>query len=167
MLESRSRRRTEIDQAAPAYLNAVVRIETTLEPAELLAAVAAIEAAHGRVREVRWGNRTLDIDIVTYGDLRKQDPELTLPHPRAAERSFVLVPWLEIEPDASYADTIERALYNTVIASMSRDGRHFFYVNPLEVWPQASLKNPARAHVKPVRQPWFVDFIAGAVTRRA
>jgi 2-amino-4-hydroxy-6-hydroxymethyldihydropteridine diphosphokinase len=89
-----------VDESAPAYLNAVVRVTTTLAPLELLAAMAVIETDHGRVREVRWGDRTLDIDIVTYGEVRQDDRALTLPHPRAAERSFVLVPWLEIEPDA-------------------------------------------------------------------
>lgn len=62
---------------------------------------------------------------------------------------------LEMELDSEYADVMERALYNTVLSSMARDGKHFFYVNPLEVWPQASAKNPARAHVKSVRQAWF------------
>jgi 2-amino-4-hydroxy-6-hydroxymethyldihydropteridine diphosphokinase len=89
-----------VDQSAPAYLNAIVRVTTTLPANDLLAAVAAIELKHGRVREVRWGDRTLDIDIVTYGDKQQYDPALTLPHPRAAERSFVLVPWLEIDPNA-------------------------------------------------------------------
>jgi 2-amino-4-hydroxy-6-hydroxymethyldihydropteridine diphosphokinase len=89
-----------IDEFAPPYLNAVLRVTTSLSAPDLLASVAAIELSHGRVREERWGDRTLDIDIVTYGDLRQDDVRLTLPHPRAAERSFVLVPWLEIEPDA-------------------------------------------------------------------
>lgn len=62
---------------------------------------------------------------------------------------------LRMEAKGIYADVIERALYNTVIASMSRDGNRFFYVNPMEVWPEASEKNPTRNHVKPVRQPWF------------
>jgi DUF1680 family protein len=57
--------------------------------------------------------------------------------------------------DAKYADTLERALYNTVLAGISADGRRFFYVNPLEVWPEACLKNPTKDHVKPVRQEWF------------
>jgi len=59
------------------------------------------------------------------------------------------------EPKASYADVLERALYNTVLASMALDGRHFFYVNPLEVWPVASEKDPGKHHVRPVRQKWF------------
>ena len=90
-----------VDDTAPAYLNAVIGITTTLAPAELLASLAAIETRHGRVREVRWGDRTLDIDIVSYGELQQQDPELTLPHPRAADRGFVLVPWLDIDRDAT------------------------------------------------------------------
>jgi 2-amino-4-hydroxy-6-hydroxymethyldihydropteridine diphosphokinase len=89
-----------VDESAPAYLNVIVRVETTLAASDLLAVVAAIESDHGRVREVRWGDRTLDIDIVTFGDLRQDDPVLTLPHPRAAERSFVLVPWLDVDPQA-------------------------------------------------------------------
>jgi len=62
---------------------------------------------------------------------------------------------LLLEPQAAYADVMERALYNVVIGSMAADGRHFFYVNPLEVWPEACRKSPGKHHVKPVRQPWF------------
>jgi 2-amino-4-hydroxy-6-hydroxymethyldihydropteridine diphosphokinase len=89
-----------IDLEAPAYLNAVVTLRTTLAPRELLAAVNAIEHDHGRVREERWGDRTLDIDIVTMDGLVAADAHLTLPHPRAWERAFVLAPWREIEPEA-------------------------------------------------------------------
>jgi hypothetical protein len=62
---------------------------------------------------------------------------------------------LQMEQDRIYGDVMERALYNIVLGSMSRDGRHFFYVNPLEVWPEACEKNPDRHHVKPERQKWF------------
>ncbi|AFZ66343.1 glycoside hydrolase family 127 protein [Deinococcus peraridilitoris] len=62
---------------------------------------------------------------------------------------------LQLEPRGEYADVMERALYNTVLGSMSMDGRHYFYVNPLEVWPAASAGNPGRRHVKATRQPWF------------
>ncbi|MGG1554334.1 glycoside hydrolase family 127 protein [Paenibacillus ferrarius] len=62
---------------------------------------------------------------------------------------------LRLEARSEYADVMERALYNNVIGSMSQDGKHYFYVNPLEVWPEASCKNPGRHHVKAVRQPWF------------
>lgn len=62
---------------------------------------------------------------------------------------------LNIEQKSIYADVMERALYNNVLGAMSLDGKRFFYVNPLEVWPEASEKNPGRFHVKPVRQKWF------------
>lgn len=90
-----------VDNTAPAYLNAVVAIRTTLDPEELLDALGAIELSHGRVRDERWGDRTLDIDIIDFGGLRVDSERLTLPHPRASARAFVLVPWLEIEPQAA------------------------------------------------------------------
>lgn len=90
-----------VDTDAPAYLNAVVTIRTSLAPEQLLTALGAIEQEHGRVRDVRWGDRTLDIDIVDFGGLRVDTERLTLPHPRAAERGFVLVPWLQIDPHAA------------------------------------------------------------------
>ncbi len=89
-----------VDEDAPAYLNAVLLIETGLAPADLLAALNRVELEHGRVRDVRWGDRTLDIDIVTFGELLSDEPGLTLPHPRAAGRAFVLEPWLQLDPDA-------------------------------------------------------------------
>ncbi|MEY9851907.1 2-amino-4-hydroxy-6-hydroxymethyldihydropteridine diphosphokinase [Leifsonia sp. EB41] len=90
-----------IDEEAPAYLNAVALITTILDPLALLAAVNRVEDALGRVREERWGDRTLDIDIVDYqGIVADDDPRIVLPHPRAHERAFVLVPWLEVDPDA-------------------------------------------------------------------
>jgi 2-amino-4-hydroxy-6-hydroxymethyldihydropteridine diphosphokinase len=88
------------DASAPRYLNAVVLADTLLTPHELLAEAHRIEAEHGRVREERWGDRTLDIDIVDFDGLESADAELTLPHPRAAERAFVLAPWLAVDPDA-------------------------------------------------------------------
>ncbi len=86
--------------AQPDYLNAIVLARTTLPPGELLDRLHEIEAAFDRVREERWGARTLDIDIIVYGDERSDDPELTLPHPRAQERAFVLAPWHDVDPDA-------------------------------------------------------------------
>ncbi|GAA2005692.1 2-amino-4-hydroxy-6-hydroxymethyldihydropteridine diphosphokinase [Nakamurella flavida] len=89
----------------PDYLNlALVARDDDLGPAGWLARCRELEAAAGRDRSVRWGPRTLDADVVTVrmGDLDvvDDDPELTLPHPRAAARAFVLVPWAEIDPDA-------------------------------------------------------------------
>ncbi|MFM9877328.1 MAG: 2-amino-4-hydroxy-6-hydroxymethyldihydropteridine diphosphokinase [Rhodoglobus sp.] len=89
-----------VDTDAPAYLNAVVAVRSALDPHDLLAALNAIENAHGRVRQERWGDRTLDLDIVSFGGQQLETPDLTLPHPRAFERAFVLAPWLEVEPAA-------------------------------------------------------------------
>ena len=84
-----------------AYLNAIVLGSTTLEPRRLLAATQAVEQAWHRTREVRWGPRTLDVDIIAMGDVRMESADLTLPHPRAHERGFVLVPWQDADPDAT------------------------------------------------------------------
>ena len=88
------------DDTHPSYLNGVAIVETTLPAAGLLAALPAIEDAHGRTRTERWGDRTLDLDLIVFGDLI-EDGNLVIPHPRAHERSFVLVPWLSIDPDAT------------------------------------------------------------------
>lgn len=89
-----------VDEDAPRYLNLAVGIRFAGDAPALLDAVNAIEHEHGRVRAERWGDRTLDIDIVVFGVLQQADARLTLPHPRAAERDFVLAPWLELDPDA-------------------------------------------------------------------
>ena len=83
------------------FLNAVIIVETTLAPHELLALCQQVEADRNRVREVRWGPRTLDVDIIAMDDLVLDDPALTLPHPRAHERAFVCVPWLDVDADAT------------------------------------------------------------------
>ena len=85
----------------PDYLNAVLIAATGLPPLDLLAAVHGIEAEFGRVRAERFGPRTLDIDIISYAAQVSSDPVLTLPHPRAHERAFVLAPWHDIDPDAT------------------------------------------------------------------
>ena len=84
----------------PEYLNAVLIAETTLPALALLRRSQAVEAAFGRVRQQVWGPRTLDVDVIVYGDVVSDDPELTLPHPRAWERAFVLAPWLDADPGA-------------------------------------------------------------------
>jgi len=84
----------------PAYVNAVLIVQTNLAPVELLDLAQAIEQDWGRVRDVRWGPRTLDIDLISIDDLVMAEDRLTLPHPRAHERAFVLMPWLEIDPEA-------------------------------------------------------------------
>lgn len=90
-----------VDADKPAYLNAVMTVLTDLAAHELLRELQQIEANHGRIRTERWGDRTLDLDIIDHGGLQLRDDELELPHPRAFERAFVLTPWLEIEPHAS------------------------------------------------------------------
>ncbi|MYR08380.1 2-amino-4-hydroxy-6-hydroxymethyldihydropteridine diphosphokinase [Gordonia sp. SID5947] len=87
------------------FYNITLIVEGPRGPYEWLAVGAELEEAAERTREVRWGPRTLDVDVITVteGDevVRSDDPRLLLPHPRAAERAFVLVPWLVIEPDAT------------------------------------------------------------------
>jgi len=85
----------------PDYLNAVVLAASALPCGEILRQTQAAEHAQGRVRTVRWGARTLDIDIIACGDEVSDDPVLTLPHPRAHKRAFVLVPWHDVDPGAS------------------------------------------------------------------
>ena len=83
----------------PRFLNAVVVVDTTLTPLQVLALAQECEHAAQRVREVRWGPRTLDVDVLAYGDLVRDDPQLTLPHPLATARAFVLVPWAQVDPE--------------------------------------------------------------------
>ncbi len=85
----------------PDFLNAVVRVRTGLAPLELLEACHRVERALGRTREVRWGPRTVDIDVLLAGDLELDGPALTIPHPRMTRRAFVLLPLLELDPDAA------------------------------------------------------------------
>jgi 2-amino-4-hydroxy-6-hydroxymethyldihydropteridine diphosphokinase len=92
-------RSAPVDSSGPDYLNAVARIETTLAPIELLRALQVIELAHGRERPYFNAPRTLDLDILSYDGLVQSDPDLTLPHPRAHQRAFVLRPWAELEFD--------------------------------------------------------------------
>jgi 2-amino-4-hydroxy-6-hydroxymethyldihydropteridine diphosphokinase len=96
-----------IDQ--PPFLNAVAGLKTELDPDALLAVLLDIEALHGRVREVRWGPRTLDLDLLWFEDVLRDDAHLTLPHPRAHEREFVLRPLCDIAPDLELSGRPARA----------------------------------------------------------
>jgi 2-amino-4-hydroxy-6-hydroxymethyldihydropteridine diphosphokinase len=92
------------------FLNAIVLVDDpAADPAGWLARAHAAEDAAGRTREVRWGPRTLDVDVIAVdgvdGPVHSDDPRLTLPHPRAGERAFVLVPWLDVDPAAALAGT--------------------------------------------------------------
>jgi 2-amino-4-hydroxy-6-hydroxymethyldihydropteridine diphosphokinase len=86
--------------AQPDYLNAVLVASTVLPARAILDRARAAEAAAHRVRGERWGPRTLDVDVIVYGNEVSADPELTLPHPRAHERAFVLAPWHDVDPGA-------------------------------------------------------------------
>jgi 2-amino-4-hydroxy-6-hydroxymethyldihydropteridine diphosphokinase len=86
-------------EAQPEFVNAVAHVQTALAPRDLLDALLAIERSYGRVREQPNGPRTLDLDILLYGDLSIDEPGLTIPHPRMHERAFVMVPLAEIAPD--------------------------------------------------------------------
>jgi 2-amino-4-hydroxy-6-hydroxymethyldihydropteridine diphosphokinase len=89
-----------VDQ--PAFLNAVAELETELAPRALLDRLLEVERELGRTREgPRWGPRTIDLDLLLYGDLRLDEPGLTVPHPRLHERLFVLEPLAELAPDAA------------------------------------------------------------------
>ena len=103
----------------PSYFNAVVVLKTTLPPSSLLERAHAVEEAFNRVRDERWGPRTLDVDIVTYAEVVSDDPVLTLPHPRAHERAFVLVPWHDVEPEAQLPG---RGLVAALLGTVTRNG---------------------------------------------
>lgn len=91
-------------QDQPDFINAVARIETAFSPLALLDALQQIESRAGRVRTRRWGPRTLDLDLLTYGDLVYHDARLTVPHPRLQERAFVLIPLHDVSPDLVLPD---------------------------------------------------------------
>jgi len=82
------------------FLNAVLVGQSDLDPLDLLVAMQEIEDLAGRTRDIHWGPRTLDLDLISYGDHEIHEPHLEIPHPRAHERQFVLEPWYEIDPEA-------------------------------------------------------------------
>jgi 2-amino-4-hydroxy-6-hydroxymethyldihydropteridine diphosphokinase len=88
----------------PDFINAVAKLDTALNPHALLDALLEIEQRHGRVREFRNAPRTLDLDLLLYGELRLEDPRLSLPHPRLHERAFVLRPLLDLDPELTLPD---------------------------------------------------------------
>ena len=106
--------------AQPDFLNAVLAIETALAPAPLLAALLAIEKKHQRQRRIHWGPRTLDLDLLLYGERTINSADLTLPHPRMHERRFVLVPLCEIAPRLSHP--ITGRPFAAYLAALATDG---------------------------------------------
>lgn len=86
----------------PDFLNGVIEVETSLSPAALLGALLGIEAAMGRIREIKNGPRVIDLDLLMYDDIKLSTDELVLPHPRMMERAFVLKPLIDLMPRAEY-----------------------------------------------------------------
>ena len=101
----------------PDYLNAVLIGQSDLDPLDLLVTMQEIERLAGRTRDVEWGPRTLDLDLISIDELQLSEPHLTLPHPRAHERAFVLEPWLEIDPDAYL---VGKGLVRDLLDSLTR-----------------------------------------------
>lgn len=128
----------------PDFLNLVARIHTSLPPHELLRTCLEVEASLGRVRLERWGPRTIDIDVLLYGEERVQDSLLTVPHPRMAERAFVLAPLAELAPAVCVGDeTVAAAARRVTTPELARRG-------PLD-W----RKIPPDSATPPVtRPPW-------------
>ena len=103
-----------VDAHGPDYVNAVVEVQTRLRAHELLEQLQAIENGAGRLRPYRNAPRTLDLDILLFGDVRMDGPELILPHPRMAQRAFVLVPLAEIAPQAVAAEQMQAVQGQTI-----------------------------------------------------
>ena len=93
VVESKALTLAGVDSSKPSFLNCVAEIETPLEPEQLLKELQAIEIELGRKRKERWGDRNIDIDIITYGDSHYTSKDLLIPHPEAKNRAFVIVPW--------------------------------------------------------------------------
>lgn len=119
------------------YLNAVVTADCALPPADLLAALHRIEARHGRTRTVRWGERTLDLDLIQYGrpgaadEVCSSDPATQLPHPRAGERAFVCLPWYDADPHARIRLGTQVVPLAEHVAGLAADG-----IRPGPDWPE-------------------------------
>ena len=113
------------DPAEPAFLNAVAWVETRLEPQAVLKALLGIETAFGRRRSVPNAPRTLDLDLIAYGRRIIEEPDLVLPHPRAAERLFVMGPLAEIAPDWRHPVTGKTAGELAATATVGTDAAPF------------------------------------------
>ena len=111
------------DPADPPFLNGVARVETALDPQGVLAALHTLEAEFGRMRGVRNAPRTLDLDLIAHGPTVRPGPGLVLPHPRAAERLFVMGPLAEIAPGWRHPATGARAVDLAEAATVGRDAR--------------------------------------------
>jgi len=98
--ESKALTLSGVDSTKPRYLNCVAEISTEYKPEQLLNVLQDIELKLGRKKRERWGNRNIDIDIIKFGEISYRSEKLTIPHPQAANRAFVIVPWYEMNQDA-------------------------------------------------------------------
>jgi len=101
--ESKALTLAGVDSSKPKYLNCVAEIATSLKPDQLLSVLQSIETKLGRKRRERWGDRNIDIDIIKFGEINYRSENLVVPHPQAANRAFVIVPWYEMNQDAELA----------------------------------------------------------------
>lgn len=126
----------------PDYLNACVTLEVDLSPLALLDTLLAIESQFGRVRKERWQARTLDLDLILYGDLILDTPRLTIPHPRMSDRAFVLVPLAEIAADG--IDPITQKTIGQLLQGLDCSGVRKFentlHPSPLPTWQKEQEK---------------------------
>lgn len=127
----------------PDFLNAVVIARTTLSPRDLLRATAEVERVHGRERTVHWGPRTLDVDIIVYGQVSAGTDDLELPHPRAHERAFVLQPWAQVRPDAVLPGLGGGPVAQLAATAPDRDGVRWLALDWLTAPVPAAQPDPA------------------------
>ncbi|RMI03740.1 2-amino-4-hydroxy-6-hydroxymethyldihydropteridine diphosphokinase, partial [Cellulomonas triticagri] len=127
----------------PDFLNAVVVARTTLSPRDLLRATAEVERRHGRERTVRWGPRTLDVDIIVYGQVSAVTDDLELPHPRAHQRAFVLQPWAQVQPDAVLHGLGGGPVAALAATAPDREGVRWLALDWLTAPVPAALPDPA------------------------
>jgi 2-amino-4-hydroxy-6-hydroxymethyldihydropteridine diphosphokinase len=132
----------------PEFVNAVAEIETRLAPRDLLEQLLAIERAHGRVRDFPNAPRTLDLDILLYGERTVREPELTIPHPRIVERAFVLVPLAEIAPEtvvpggARIADLLQNVDASGMIKLPETEGKKLTGLRNLRISHPGESRDP-------------------------
>jgi dihydroneopterin aldolase/2-amino-4-hydroxy-6-hydroxymethyldihydropteridine diphosphokinase len=139
----------------PDFLNAVVIARTTLSPRDLLRATSEVERIHGRERTVHWGPRTLDVDIIVYGQVSAGTDDLELPHPRAHERAFVLQPWAQVRPDAVLPGLGGGPVAQLAATAPDRDGVRWLALDWLTAPVPAAQPDPAVDGADPLAPPAY------------
>ena len=147
-------------EAGKAFINSVCELTTTLEPIDLLTVLQKIENQLGRVRDIRWGPRTLDLDILSYGDRVLIEPDLIIPHPALTYRQFVLVPLNEVEPgwihpichlsSAELSKRLEAHPLHVKIVGVGQDQVDKVTAPLMSHFPRVSMAAPAATHEKAI-----------------